>query len=374
VKRVLLGFCVFAAIALAGCGGGGGGGGGADDGGVVIDPSTSIIGTWLPIKALEDGTPVRVSTAMMSWDADWTRGEIQLLATGVCTVRGYINSTLDATISGTWSSEAGVAPITLEGVTTSVTWDNDVDNIVNPADFTRNGHDYVTEWVRVVNLTEHEAQLVSTWEASSVIVNGTSVPVSTYFNMEPQSDSLTLQLLSNGTMITRETDGHIVVTRDSGTWATGGGEITMTLKGTQVRGIWQGASGNILLDPAGDTLALGWASWAPAGTHPSNLVGTWRATSVHEGATNIPLADFFEFPAGVDRWEVQFWADGTAEQTDYDGASVQSREFGNWSTSGTELTINLELVTQADYVVAGSTLTATVEKDSHTYVLVLTKV
>jgi hypothetical protein len=376
VKRVLVGFCVFAAIALAGCGGGGGGGGGGgagdDNGG--IDPNTSLIGTWLPVSALEDGNAVRVSTAMMSWDAAWTRGEIQLLATGVCTVRGYINSTLDDTISGTWSSDAGVAPIVLGGVTTTVTWENYVENLVDTADFTRNGHNYQTRWVRVVSLAEHEAQLIRTGTVASATLNGASVPVSTYFGMAPQSDNLTLQLLSDGTMWTREVDGHIVVTRVAGTWATGGGEIIMTLKGEQLRGIWEGATGATLLDPDGDTLHLGWGYWAPGGTHPSELLGTWRASGVKEGDTDIPLADFFEWEAGVTRYELEFWADGAVEQIDYAGSALQSAEFGDWSTIGNQLTINLEETWQAAYSVVGSTLTATIDKDGHTYVLTLTKV
>lgn len=239
---------------LAGCGGGGGGDG---DGG--IDPSVTMLGRWQPTFVTEDATVVPLRDAM-DWDGNWTRVELEFLINATCTLYAYEGTQLVETITGTWSSESQVAPITFGGETTTITyWE--AANLLTGT-YTKDGHNYEIKWVKVITLTEHEAQLVGTWQAAAVKVNGVDTPIADFFEFDPGSDAMRLELQANGTAISREMAGSAVVNTETGTWATGGLEFTLAMLGDETRGYWNVLAGQfvaIFLDPGtGNTIEIRW--------------------------------------------------------------------------------------------------------------------
>jgi len=254
--RKMLPIAALFLVLLAGCGGGGSGGG--ED----IDPGTSMIGRWQPISAVQDGTTVvPLSTAMMSYGSTWTRGEYEFRQDGTCSLYGYMGNTLVQTVNGTWNSDNQVAPITLEGVTVDVSWSDGPANVMS-ANFDRNGHSYQTRWVRVVTVTGHDLQLVGTWQAAAVEVNGVATPVADFFEFEPGSDAMTIEFQADGDAISREMSGATVVSTENQTWATSEGEFTLTMDSTLGRGYYTPGTVQLVVtfvNPAdGSTVEITW--------------------------------------------------------------------------------------------------------------------
>jgi hypothetical protein len=360
-------------FALVGCGGGGGGGdNGGDDGG--IDANTSLIGRWQPISALEDGTAVRVSTAMMNWDASWTRGEINFLGNGTCEIRGYDGSDLVDTITGSWNSDAGIAPVTIGGVTTTIEW-GDYGYFMHKANFARGGHNYQTKWVKMVNLTEHTADLTRTWRVDSIQRNGTSVTPAAFFPMQPGSDYMTMQMLSSGEMILRELNDGIIVQRKDGSWVSGGGTFRITLDGESSRGYYEG-NAIVFLDSAGDTIKMNLGRWAADGFRNPALQGKWQATSATLDGNPYTLSEALEWDPGVTEYHIVLWLDGTAESRDYAGANLQSAELGTWSTNGSQITVNFGELFVGTFAIlgGGNTLQVTIVEGGHYLILNFAKI
>lgn len=367
---------VLLALMFAGCGGGGGGNGGDGDDDGDIDLNCSLIGTWLPVTALEDDAPVKVSDAMWAWDPDWTSAELTFLANGTCSIRGFEGTTADsAVVQGTWMSDQGIAQISIGGENIVLNW-GDMGYVMHTAQFNRNSHEYKTQWVRIANLTERDQNMVRTWRVDSVVVNGTTRTAAQYYGM-PSDSHMTYQFHANGNLIRRQVnvEGIVSLPKTQGTWTTGGGQLKMALGGSEVRCIQHTRT---FMNAQGETVSLNWGEWAPGlapgQTRPTALLGVWRAQSATMNGTPIPLADFFEFEAGVNRFEIQFWADGTLEQSDYAGTTLVSSELGVWYTTGNVLTLQLGDLIQATYSISGSTLTATLVEGADTFVLTFTKI
>ncbi len=374
-KLMFLGAVIIIAVSLTGCGGGGGGDGG-DDGGGAIDPNTSMIGVWQPVLATQDGTPVKVSAAMPAYGQTWTRAEYDFKQDGTCSVRGFEGSTLASTINGTWSSDNGVAPVTLNGVTTTITW-GDFGSWMHQADFSAGGHNYHTEWVRIVDLTAHDPGLARTWKVTQLKKNGAASSIASFFGFSSGTNVMTFQYQPNGTMVQREVAGNTVVKRETGTWANGDSELLFAIQGGEQHRCIMEMGGQTLtfLDNEGNTIELTMGFWAPGMDHPAQLVGKWRATKVTQDGTQISMATFFGWEPGTTALETEFWSDGSVEGTNYAGTSVVEREFGNWGVVGTSLQINMiEQTVYQSYSASGSTMSVTTTMDGHTYVLTFTKV
>lgn len=242
---------------ISGCGGGGGGG--DDDGG--IDPSTSMIGTWQPISATQDGTATKVLNVMPETNEEPMRWEMEFSQNGTCSFRAYrTNGTLIEAIDGTWSSDNQIAPVVIDGDTTEIHW-SDFGNVMT-ATYTIDGHAIVAKWVRLTIPTQHETFLVGNWQAQSLELNGASTPLGNFFEWSPGSTAETLDLQSNGTAVFQELADSTVVDTLNETWSTGQGVVKLTYDGSTLWGYWNNQATSlvlVLLDPlTGNTVKLIW--------------------------------------------------------------------------------------------------------------------
>lgn len=242
------------ALALSGCGGGGGG---DDDNG--IDPSTSMIGTWQPVSATVDGEAVKVSEVMPDTDTEATRWVLVFNQSGTCSFTAY-GSTGDTieVISGTWSSQNQIAPVTTDGETTTIAW-TDVGNILT-AQYAVDGHQVVAKWVRLIPAPSgHESSMVGTWEAQSVHVNGDEADLADFFGWSTGTRE-TLELQADGDAYATEWNGDTSVNTMNAEWATGSGVFKMNLEGKTLWGYWEFPLLTLtVLDPEnGDTLKMVW--------------------------------------------------------------------------------------------------------------------
>ena len=361
MRRVLLGFCVFAAIALAGCGGGVGGGGGLD---------TLIVGTWQPVSATNHDTHafVMVGTAL-GWPADWTREEQEFVDDGTCTRTAWDGSTVVSTIDGAWSSNDGVAPVTFGGVNMVYNYVQQGDRLY--ATISRGGSTYDTVWVRVRNISDPgfapDSRFVRTVRIIRVLVNGVEPGVESFYHLE-SGQQMTLQLFADGTRAWRALDDGDVITRTDGWWMSGDGEMVFVSDLTTRMSI--DPNGLTYLDDDGNTIQLIWTNWAGgADSRPDELVHPWLATSVAVDGSPVPLATYFGWEPGTTDMFARFWADGTVESTDSNDVTLLGSTLGTWGVVAGKLQVNFGAPMVGDYSVAGNTLTYTIADGGSTTVI-----
>jgi hypothetical protein len=250
MRRILLAVVLISLVAvLAGCGGSSS----VDH----VDPTIPILGAWQPVSATQDGSPVLVSTAM-NWPlapstaaagtlVPWTRGILEFTNTNQLNLLGYMDLSDAGTVVGTWTWVPGVVTITLNGVTTAISYVIS-DNLLT-ATFSRDGNNYIVTWVRVVDLTSHDALLGDAapvppdtvrqrkWQASSITstvpAGGTADTLTTYFGLTAGTNTAQLTLRADGTAAIKEMNGSTLVgAAKNGRWFTdntGSGEFGLSL-------------------------------------------------------------------------------------------------------------------------------------------------
>ena len=372
VQMSKTGFIVTLAVVVAlttglmGCGGGNGNGGGANP--------AELVGLWQVYQGETDGVTVAPAAAL-GWGAGTVRETIQFLAGGTCTDRIYDEAGLAGTTNGPWTVAAGVLTVTIGGDVVQLTYAVNGNLLRTTQDDA--GTVTVLRWAKVVNLAGHDAALVRAWTVTSVETDGADTPLATFFDWDAGSDAQVLQFLADGTLMIHELAGDDIEDHMEGTWATGAGEIMITVGPDSMRGAYVANNTSVtFLDSDGSGTVFELVAYAPAGLqHDPAVVDTWQATSVTLDGAAVPLADFFEWNAGSDRLTVQFFADGTAISLEYAGADIVYGGIGNWSTAGATMTVTFDDVMALDtHVIVGDvfTLTGTVEGD--VLVMVFTRV
>lgn len=244
-------------ILFAGCGGGGGS---KDDGN--IDPGTSIIGVWEPISATENGASVKVYEVMPETNIEARRWEMEFRQNATCQFRAYDqNGSMIEAIDGTWSSDNQIAPVILDGDTTTITWSDFGDMMT--ANYQLDGKPVVAKWARIVpDPTDYEPAWVGKWQAQSVQVNGVAKSLSDYFGWSAGSTFETLELQHGGNAVFKELSGDTVVKSHNEVWATGMNRFFFKNSGITYWGYWEGqVLVYVFLDPqTGDTVKLTWSA------------------------------------------------------------------------------------------------------------------
>ncbi len=244
-------------LAIAGCGGGGGGG----DDGTQIDPNTSMIGTWQPISATVDGEAVRVSEVMPDTDTPAARWVLVFRQNGTCTFTAYGPSgSVIEDISGTWNSDNQIAPVTIDGQTTRITW-SDMGGLLT-ARYTFEGHQVVAKWVRIAPLpSAHPTDLVNAWIAQQVLVNGVSEPLADFFGWEAGVTAQGMELQADGDLILTQFTGPNPGASETWRWAASNFVIRVDADGKVLWGYYEYPLLQLtLLDPAtGDTIKINWS-------------------------------------------------------------------------------------------------------------------
>ena len=364
MKRVLLGFCVFAAITLAGCGGGGGdGGGGSQD--------APILGAWQPVSAsLHDTqTVVKVGIAL-GWPQGWTKEEQEFRNDGTCTRKAYNGPSVVDTINGSWSSDQGIAPITFGSVSMVYNYVQQGDRLY--ATVARGGTNYDTVWVRVRNISDPgfspDPGFARTYRIVHVLINGIEPGVESFYHLE-SGQQMTLQLFADGTSAWRALDDGDVVSRTDGWWMSGDGEMVF-VSGDLTTRMSIDSSGLTYLDVDGNTIQLVWTNWAAgADSRPAELAHPWLATSVVVDGNPVPLSTYFGWEPGTTDMLARFWADGTAESTDSNDTRLIASTLGTWGVVGGKLQVNFGALMVGDYSITGSTLTYTILDGGSTTVI-----
>lgn len=352
---------------LLGCGSGGGNGGGGTH-------PAGLVGLWQVYQGENDGETVAPGTAL-GWDDGIIRETVQFLAGGAFADRTYDDAGLANTANGIWSVAAGVLTVVVDGDTKQMTYAID-GNLVTTTE-EDNGTTHVVRWAKVVALAGHDAALVRAWTVLSVETDGADHPLADFFEWEDGSDAEVLQLLTDGTFAMNEIAGNEIVNHGEGTWATGGGEIMLTVGPDTVRGAYVPNNTSVtFLDSDGSGTVFELAAFAPAGQqHDPALVGTWQATSATVNGDAVPLADFFEWAAGSDRMVADFYADGTQMSREYNGADVVYADISSWSTAGATMTIVGDGgIVFDNHVIVGNTITLTGTDGGDTIVLVFTRI
>lgn len=366
---------ILAVIGIVGCGGGGGGagdGGGGGGGGLPIDGA--LVGTWQPYAAQVDGAEVGAKAAM-DWDQGVVRMTVQFANDGTVTVRYYdADGAVVETENGTWTAQSGVLTVTMPDDTVNLNYQVSGNLITTSA--VEEGSQVVIRWVKVVNLTAHEAQLVRSWRVVDIEVNGVPLSVSDYFNVEQDAVTVVFQLLADGTFRAFFVVDLKIADVMEGSWATGGGAMAVTDgDGNVMRGSYIVSNTSVtLLDPAGDTIKMELTPWAPEANHAPALVGTWQAQSVTVNGQTVDMGDFFGWEPTAVSMSVYFYADGTFISAQFDNnGDVVAAEIGTWSTAGNTLTVTADEALPLTYVIAGDTLTLTAEQDGDQVGLTLTR-
>lgn len=384
-KAALVLMLLAAAIWLASCGGSSAPGG--DGGGGGMDASTPLIGHWQPIDATETGTTavaqagtaVRVAEAL-GWGAAWTNATYQFNQNGTAVREASTAGAVVDTASGSWNTDNGVGWMEFAGVRTTIAASTVWGNVANLT-LQRGGRTFGLRMARITPLSEHDQQVCRTWRIQTVSVDGTQVALHPFFNLDPDSDALTVQLLPDGTGIARELEEDEVVDEDRGTWVSGSGtavgDIPPPLDWLG-RAIYEQALTVTFFDTrAGATVKMNLSAWAPEDTRDPALIGTWRAVSVTRDGQPTELVEFFEGGPGFTAREVQFWADGSFEERNLAGDAVTKAMFQWWWTRpGGQLFIDdlgPDPTSEVTYAVGGATLTVDFEEDQHQVILTFEK-
>lgn len=334
-----------------------------------IDPA--LVATWQPYAATADGAVCAPAVAM-NWGAGVVGATIQFFNDGTYEFTEALDGGSAQTATGVWGAEGGVfsilAGIEVERLAYTITG-----NLVETS-FTKGATDYVVWWAKVVDLTGHDAQMVGTWTLDGIEVNGVGHPATDFFGSSPEVDAVTLQLLGDGTVAIHQLAGDEIVATETGTWATGGGQMTVTPAGQEtVRGAYVvNNSSFTFLNDNGASVKFELSAFAPAGARDASVVGTWTMTSVTVNGQSAPMADFFEWDAGTDSMTIQFFADGTVISTEYAGDTINYADMGAWNTDGGTFTLTIgDPIVMDAWQITGDTATMTMTEEGDTVVLTL---
>lgn len=243
------------AVAIAGCGGGGGG-----DDGDQVDPNTSLIGVWQPISATVDGAAVKVSEVMPETDTPATQWVLRFNQNATCAFTAYgPTGNVIETISGTWTSDNGVAPVKIDGETTTITWD-DMGNLMT-ARYTIDGHQVVAKWVRIEPApTAHPTDLNNMWIAQQVLENGVPKPLADFFEWEAGVTAQGMELQADGDLILTQFTGSTPGASETWSWAASDFVIRINAGGKVLWGYYEYPLLQLsVLDPEnGNTIKINW--------------------------------------------------------------------------------------------------------------------
>lgn len=349
-------------------------GSGEDGDGNGVD--ATLVGVWQFFEAREDGNVIPPGEAI-GWEEGMTRTTAEFLNNGNLVIRDYDNTkALVNTENGTWTAQGGVLTLTIDQEVMEFAYVINGNLLTLTSD--DEGHENVMRWAKVVNLTGHDAALVRTWVVQSVQVNGANTPIADYFGLPPAAQAMSMQMLADGTLIARPLGAeNVILGRTNGTWATGGGELAVTIDGFTMRGSYlANNTSTTLLDEMGRTVHFELAAFAPAGQRAAALLGAWQAASATVNGTPVPMEDFFGWEDDTDRMTIAFFADGTIISVEYAGADVTFADMGTWSSAGGTLTINFpgEDPMVMNFNVVGNTVTVTFTEGGDDVVLTFTRV
>ena len=363
---------------MSGCGGGDGDDDDNGDGG--MDPGTPLIGFWQPIDAAEN-PPVPVATAL-GWASSWTNATYRFNQDGTAVREAFVAGTSVDVSNGTWMTDEGAGYMEFDGVRTTIT---DSRNFMRVAtvDVSRGGRNFTVRMAQIVSATGHDTNMVGTWKINSVSVDGVGVPLGTFFGMAAGSDTMTVQLFTDGRAIGRELDSDRVVDRGQGTWATAGvtavASVPEPLNWLE-RSIFEPSAMPVVTffdRQSGQSVRIQLGGWAPAETRDAALVGTWQATSATRGGLPAALNDIFDSTPGTTAHFVTFYADGTMEQRAMAGVNVDL-EFLNWwwTPSAGQLrldSIDPDPVMEFSYAIVGTQLSVNFTDNGVPVSIVFTK-
>jgi len=371
-------------LGIAGCGGGGGGddgGGGGGDG--EID--SQLVGQWEAISVTEGVAIVPIGTAL-GWQSGVTKQALAFTDAGEAT-RGSSNSAgVDVLVEhGTITAENQEGTLTFGSEVTNFNymayWDGGQPWVLDLT-YSKNGHNYIARYIKLQGLTAHNDSLLRAYAVltstspSPITVDGSEVAAADYFNLAADSTAMVFQYLPDGTYIRRELKYNVVVNRQTGTWASGGGIFIREVPGETCRGYFDAEGWNTTLvnEIQGKTVRITWGRWGNLGNHPSELLGKWQPTGVTKDSVPINLSDFFGWESGVTSMTTEFWSDGSVESMNYMGTTVNENELGVWTVNGGILMVSMTDDMSANYSVTGNTATETVNDAGHIYVVTFTKV
>ncbi len=311
----------------------------------------------------------------MEWDQGVVRITVQFANDGTVVIQDHdANGAVVETENGTWTAQGGALTVTTPSDNVNLTYQINGNLLVTTQ--VEDGSQVVIRWVKVVNLTSHEAQLVRSWRVLGIEVNGADTPPRDLFEGQENIDTAVFQLLADGTFRAFGLNGAEVVTVIEASWATGGGAIAVTdPEGSVMRGSYIASNTSVtLLDAEGDTVKFELTPWAPAANRAPALVGTWQAQSATVNGTAVNLDEFFEWEPNTASMSVYFYADGAFISAELDNNSERTlAEFGTWSTVGNALTITVDEAMVMTYAVAGNTATLTMQQDGDQVVLTFTR-
>jgi hypothetical protein len=377
IALLLVGFLL--TFALIGCGGGGSGDG---DGNQLLDDA--LYGVWHVVCVVESDV-IQPLAGTLGWQSGWTNQTLEFKDTGEVIRRSYTGTTLSSTENGTWTARDQVAAITFGTDVSNQSyftfWDGGQPWSANFT-FAKGGHDYTSTYVKVVPLTGHNLAMARSWvlltatSPSPVKVDNVEVSPATYFDMPAECNAFSIQLLADGTLIVRKTNGYNIVQKETGTWASGGGTFQMTIGGQMSRGFASGSGYTWTFNDiaSGQTVVLQWSVWAPDDNHPAAFVGQWEAVSVTRDGNPLALATFFGWEAGVTSLIMEFWSDGTSENRKYKGSTLFESKLGYWSVSTDKLRLQSVDYREYNCSLNGSSATLSAQASGHVYDIKFNKV
>lgn len=367
-----------AVLVIAGCGGSVSGPAAPEGSVHAAEVDLALVGTWQGIVYKLGGVETSVPIACDAPTKPWTLLTIQFGALGGYVQTFYVGSTPNQVERGTYNAVGGTLTLNKTGGgSTSATYTLNGNVMISHR--TVGGKDQEIRWAKFTTLTGHDPALAKTWKATGLWLNGAALPLSTALRGYP-GDSAILRFRADGVEQKWNLLNWIVVqpSRASNAWSSGGGTFKYG-PGVADRGLYTvGAGGNLTLWilVAGNTQRGTFAPLGMAGNHPANVLGRWRATSVTADGIPISLKTYFAWAPTGSTERIDFWDDGVASLQEIAAGGALTIEMDRkWATSGSTFTTGgLGGPVVMNYTLVGSTLTWTLIKSGHTYVVTWTKV
>jgi hypothetical protein len=332
----------------------------------VDNRDPALLGTWEAVSATKDGAALGVPPAL-----GFATGDYQTLQLAVApvaaTLKTWHNGTLVSSASGTWTGLNGSGSETFSGTTTSFTYSLPSSTLLDTT-MTLGGHTVVVRWVNQAPLTGHDSNLETTWVAVSATRNGQTITPADLFRLRYATNQQTLEFLATGTELRRELQDQAelpIIRHLTSPWSTDAGALSFspTWYSPQQSGYYTFSDSTVVtttLDTTyGYTDVVTWKHWATlAGTLPTNVQGSWLATSVNGSPS--ALSFYLGWHPGTTSETFEFYPDGTLELSELAGTTLNWAGLSPWylvngnlimSFSGSSATV--------EYSISGNTLTLT---------------
>jgi hypothetical protein len=328
-----------------------------------------LFGNWQATGATVNGSPTTVSNALGLPSGATTQVlNLQNEAGLGATVTDINASGTVSSSNGNFSGVSGSGSLTVGGKVIPFTYQMISGGILQLT-MTINGKTVVITWVESASVKGAlDPAVEGAWKVTGVTVNGGAATAATFYGLSPATDQEVLQWIGDETGFSREINNNVekpLAKRRALNWAAGAGAWAMQQGGTVLHGSYATTASLMLLtylDPVtGNTVAVSSSRWPAVqagGTLPAQFQGIWHCTGVTKDGAPQSQSSFFNWQPGTTSQQFQFYSDGTAEDRELAGSSLNFAGLGAWWIVGATMHMSTTKIgANVPYTYTGGTLT-----------------